>query len=181
VGYVTQPACGTHPALVPTGRAWRKFGKAGTEGEFAFGPYAVTWSRGAPPNARTAIPAEFVVRARGVESVCQIENAMPRTTELAQGVDALVDGRSIRIQRNGLRLFRRQRTIRCTAPDIDWIFRGRWIGHPPLLDRERTIWTPRRGGQVAPDLPSNRAALVVALVASGVPETTTLANALQYI
>jgi hypothetical protein len=127
------------------------------------------------------MPAEFVVRAQGVESLCQIENAMPRTTELAQGVDALVDGSPIRIQRNGPRLFRRQRTIRCTGPDIDWLFRGRWIGHPPLLDGERTIWTPRRGGQVAPDLPSSRAALVAALVASGVPETTTIANALQYL
>jgi len=125
--------------------------------------------------------ADFTVRPHSAESLCQIENAALRTNELAHGVDAWVDGSPIRIQRNGPRLLRRQRTIRCTGQGIDWVFRGTWFGHPPLFDGERMIWTPRRGGQVAPDLPSGHAALVGALVASGAPQTTTIANALQYI
>lgn len=117
--------------------------------------------------------------ARSVLPVVQ-----PNTTRLGQGVEIRMStDRSAEMLRNGPRPLRKLRTISITGGGLDWMIPGTWIGTPSIVDTagDRTLWSPKNRGSVHPGLTASEASVVVALVVSGAPQSTSSLNILSYL
>lgn len=169
--------------LVPTGRAWRRSLSSGTSGTFEFGPYSISWERDVPRDPHQATQATFNVHSPTLLTAsCTIGSAQPRTTELARGLPARLGDTALQIKRNGPRPLRCLRVITIRGGHVRWAIPGSWFGTPPVEDEQGSLlWTPARRGQVRSGLSNEEAALLVALVATGIPQTTSIANALSFL
>lgn len=172
-------AMGQHP-LVPTGNDWRRsFGRAGSSGRFQFGPYTVSWTRTQFGSSESEARSTFVVASDGVDCSCWIAAAQPYSSHLRRGIPGGLDGKEFVTVRNGPRPLRRLRRVHVRGPVTDWIIGGSWVGAPIRDEGRRVLWTSSRGGRVRRGLACEDAALVVALVATEIPSTTSLLNVLR--
>lgn len=147
-------------------------------GDRQFGPYRMRWrSSRAFGFSQKGAYTEFTVEGLdGQPGTCRLNACCPPTVIIRKGIDGTWQGRRLRIVRNGPRPLNIWRRTSIEADETRWVARGLWNG--TVLEDTTTgqvLWRSHgRRSEMPGDLPSSRAALVVALAANEIPQSMCL-------
>jgi hypothetical protein len=146
-------------------------------GGVELGPYQLTWqSEQRSVGAKRNGWSRFELRSQGEISICEIEALCPPTPLVRAGIDASLDGRRIRIERNGPRLLAGQRRTRIVGEGRHWEARGSLNGSLILDVTSGALIGRTRGraSEVAAELPLADTTLLLGLILNQIPQAMSL-------